>query len=80
MTLPYASLMLRGRRKAEWMPTEAQEQTHSKIQQVDMVLLQQPKHNKLSTRYEQEPYIVVDRKGNSVVLHRDGRQINLTIF
>ena len=34
------------------------------------VFLSQSKRNKLTTRFEKEPYDVVDRDGNAVVIHR----------
>ena len=42
----------------------------SPVQKGDKVLLQQTSRNKLSTRYDPRPYIVLARKGPSVVLQR----------
>ena len=36
----------------------------------DKVLLQQPKKNKLSTRFDPKPYIVTEKKGPTVLLQR----------
>ena len=47
----------------------------STVKQGDKVLLRQQKQNKLFTPFEQDPYTVVDRKGCSVILEKDGKQI-----
>lgn len=44
----------------------------SMIQAGDCVLLKQPKQNKLTTAFEPEPYRVVERKGPSVILEKNG--------
>ena len=38
------------------------------LQMGDQVLLKQEKSNKLSTNFQPEPYEIVERKGNSVVI------------
>ncbi|RXM97478.1 hypothetical protein EOD39_14364 [Acipenser ruthenus] len=52
---------------------------HSVIKPGNKVLLQQPKHNKLSTTFESKPYIVFERKGNCVVLARHGKRIQCNV-
>ena len=47
----------------------------STVKQGDKVLLRQQRQNKPSTPFEQDPYTVVDRKGCSVILEKDGKQI-----
>ena len=42
----------------------------SDIQVGDRVILSQSKRNKLTTRFQKEPYDVVDRDGNAVVIQR----------
>jgi hypothetical protein len=42
----------------------------SNIKRGDKVLLKQERKNKLSTRYDPDPYIVVGTKGNSLLLKR----------
>ena len=44
----------------------------SDIKQGDKVLLQQARQNKLSTRFNTRPYTVVERRGLSVILQREG--------
>lgn len=44
----------------------------SMVEQGDKVLLRQRKENKLSTPFEQDPYTVIDRKGQSVIIEKDG--------
>ena len=41
----------------------------------DTVLLRQKYQNKLSTRYDPKPYIVVRRQGTVLIIERDGRRI-----
>ncbi|KAK3738593.1 hypothetical protein QZH41_009884, partial [Actinostola sp. cb2023] len=43
----------------------------SDIQTGDKVLLQQARHNKLTTRYDPKPYMVLERRGPSVILQRE---------
>ncbi len=45
------------------------------VKQGDKVLLRQNKQNKLSTKFERDLYTVVDRKGHSVILEKDGRKM-----
>lgn len=40
----------------------------SDIKSGDKVLLQQARQNKLSTRYDPEPYTVLERRGPSLIL------------
>ncbi|KAK3737959.1 hypothetical protein QZH41_001659, partial [Actinostola sp. cb2023] len=55
----------------------------SDIQTGDKVLLQQARHNKLTTRYDPKPYMVLERRGPSVILQREnGRMFmrNVSLF
>ena len=52
----------------------------STVKQGHIVLLRQQKQNKLSTPFEQDPYTVVDRKGCSVILEKDGKQIMRHVY
>ena len=47
----------------------------SMVKQGDKVLLRQQKKNKLSTPYERDPYSVTDRKGQSVIIEKDGKKM-----
>ena len=47
----------------------------SDIKPGDKVLLQQARKNKLSTRYDPEPYTVVDRKDPSLILQRGNGRV-----
>lgn len=47
----------------------------SDIKAGDKVLLQQARQNKLSTRYDPEPYTVLKRKGPSLILQRGGGRV-----
>lgn len=46
---------------------------HRKQASSSWVSLRQHKQNELSTTFEREPYTVVETKGNSVILEKDGR-------
>lgn len=47
----------------------------SNLQVGDRVLMQQPKHNKLSTRYEEKPLIIVEKTGSKITVENDrGKQ------
>lgn len=47
----------------------------STVKQGDKVLLQQQKQNKLLTPYERHPYTVINRKGRSVIIEKDGKKM-----
>ena len=52
--------------------TDARKKAKSSAVEVgDKVLLQQNHQNKFSTRYDHNPYTVIERRGPSVVLQRD---------
>ena len=52
--------------------TDAKKKAKPSVVEVgDKVLLQQNHQNKLSTRYDPNPYTVIERRGPSVVLQRD---------
>ena len=52
--------------------TDAKKKAKLSVVEVgDKVLLQQNHQSKLSTRYDPNPYIVIERRGPSVVLQRD---------
>ena len=46
----------------------------SEIREGDKVLLGQEKQNRLSTRYKQSPFTVIQKNGNSVLVEADGVQ------
>ena len=47
----------------------------SMVKQGDKVLLRQQKQNKLSTPYERDPYTVINRKGQSVIIEKNGKKM-----
>ncbi|XP_059209654.1 uncharacterized protein K02A2.6 [Centropristis striata] len=47
----------------------------STLKQGDKVLVRQQKQNKLSTPYERHPYTVISRKGQSVIIEKDGKKM-----
>lgn len=47
----------------------------STVKQGDKVLLQQQKQNKLLTPHERHPYTVINRKGRSVIIEKDGKKM-----
>ena len=49
---------------------EKRRATPSNIERGDKVLLKQERKNKLSTRYDPDPYMVVETKGTSLLLKR----------
>ena len=49
---------------------EKRRATPSNIKRGDRVLLKQERQNKLSTRYDPDPYVVVGTKGTSLLLKR----------
>jgi len=59
-----------GGRRIKAYSDGRQRAVSSPMKEGDKVLLQQPSRDKLSTRYDPQPYTVVVRKGPSVVLQR----------
>ena len=47
---------------------------HSDVKPGDTVLLKQNVHDKLSTTFHKEPFVVVEKHGNSVVVNNTGVQ------
>ena len=64
--------MIQKRRMKEYADTK-HKATASKLLVGDLVLLKQRKRNKLSTNFELKPYIITKRKGNMVIIERNGK-------
>eukprot|EP00794_Sanderia_malayensis_P021283 gene21283-23355_t len=51
----------------------------SDIKVGDLVVIREPKQNKLSLKFNPLPYTVVARKGSRVTVHRDGHYVTSNI-